>query len=55
MKQRFSTKKSTNKVNEQLRNERSLLVMYEFHASILHLLIIFYSSLVLFYKGITSP
>lgn len=55
MKQRFSTKKSTNKVNEHLRNERSLLVMYEFQASILHLLIIFYSSLVLFYKGITSP
>ena len=51
MKQRFSTKKSTNKVNEHLRNDRSLPVMYEFQASILHLLIIFYSSLVLFSKG----
>lgn len=51
MKQRFSTKKGTNKVNEHLRNERSLLVMYKFQPSILHFLIIVYSSVVLFYKG----
>lgn len=51
MKQRFSTKKSTNKVNEHLRNDRSLPVMYEFQPTILHFLIIFYSSLVLFHKG----
>lgn len=52
MKQRFSTKKkSTNEVNEHLRNDRSLPVMYEFQPSILHFLINFYSSLDLFYKG----